>query len=295
MSAAAFALLDRLPGEPARAVLAARGVLEPTLAETAQVRSELGLDAPWPARWARWAGAALTGDLGVSWRTGAPVATALGPRLARTAVLALLAGTLATLLALATAPGAAARRGRGGDRVFLGATALLASTPPFVLATSLLLVGAVGLGWFPVAGDTTPAHYVLPVLTLALVHAAGPARVLRRGLVAEARAPYAVAARARGLSEREVVERHALRGAAGPFVALVGLSLRSLLGGAVLVESVFAVRGTGGYLVEALTARDAPAVLGCVAVLSLASVLVHAAGEAVAARLDPRPPAEETS
>lgn len=283
-----FALLARVPGDPARSVLAARGVAEPAPADVAAVRTELDLDRSVPARWAAWAFGAVRGDLGRSWRTGAPVVEALGPRLARTAALALAAACVAVLLALATAPRAAAAAGGAGDRVFRAATTLLASTPAFVLGLLLARWLGAGLGAFPTAGDATPAHYVLPALTLGLLHAAAPARVLRGGLVAELRKPYAVAARARGLAEPDVVERHALRNAAAPFAAIAGLSVRGLLGGAVLVEAVFGFRGLGTLLADAVGARDVPTVAACLLVLAVATVLVQGATDAVVAALDPR-------
>lgn len=290
-SFAGFVLLAHVPGEPARSVLAARGIAEPTAAEVAAVRGELGLDRPAPARYVAWAGAAVRGDLGVSWRTGTPVVEALLPRLTRTAALALAAACVAVLLALATAPRAAAAAGGAGDLLFRATTTLLASAPAFVLGLLLARALGAGLGVLPVAGDATAAHYVLPALTLGLLHAAAPARVLRGGLVAELRKPYAVAARARGLAEVDVVDRHALRNAAAPFAALAGLSVRGLLGGAVVVEAVFGFRGLGTLLADAVGARDVPTVAACLAVLALATVLVEVATDAVVAALDPRPSA----
>lgn len=288
----AFVLLSRVPGDPARTVLVARGVPLPTPAEVAAVRRELGLGEALPTRYLRWASAALSGDLGTSYRTGGAVADALAPRLARTAVLALVAGALAILLALATAPAAAARPGGVLDRVFGGVTALLSATPAFVLGLALASAFALGLGVLPAAGDATAAHYVLPALTLGLLHAAAPAGVLRGALRSELGRPYAMAARARGLSEADVVGRHALRNAAGPYVALVALSLRSLLGGAVVVETVFGLRGLGTLLVDAVGARDVPIVLACLLVLSVVATLFTGLAEVVAAALDPRPASE---
>jgi ABC-type dipeptide/oligopeptide/nickel transport system permease component len=285
----AFGLLQLVPGDAATLILAARGPGEaPTPEEVGRLRAELGLDAPAPVRFLRWAGSALVGDLGDSYRTGRPVAAELGPRIGRTAILGLAAALVSVTLSLAAGLRAALRVGAPFDRAFLAVTSLLAATPVFVLGMALAGALALALGVLPAAGDDTPAHYVLPALTLGLAHAAAPARVLRRGLLEEVPKPYAVAALARGASARDVVEHHALRNAAVPFATLSGLSLRSLLGGSVLVESVFDVRGVGTFLVDSVAFRDVPAVLACVLLFVAVTAAVNLATDVACAAIDPR-------
>ncbi len=284
-----FALLLAVRGDPAETVLRQRlGGEAPSPEAVARLRADLGLDAPAPLRYLRWLAGAATGDFGLSFHTGEPVVAEVGPRLLRTLLLASISGALVVLLSLAAALAAARSPDGVVDHVLGGVMALLAALPVFVLGIGLVLLFAVGMRLLPAAGDLTPAHYVLPALTLGLVGAGAPARVLRGALLAEAARPHAVAARARGASAERVLTRHALPNALVPWAGAAGLSLRGLLGGAVLVETVFDFRGLGSFLVESVHGRDIPAVQAVVLLLVLLTAVVNLATDAAVAALDPR-------
>lgn len=284
-----FALVIALPADPARAVAGPHATPE-TLA---RVRAHYCLDRGVAGRYACFVGRVARGDLGASLRTRRPVADLLVDRGALTAQLATAALALQLALAVPLAVWSARRAGRWPAAAADGALTLAQSTPAFVLGPLLLYLVGYRLGWLPIGGaghglGGRAAHLVLPALTLALTGLAAPVRLLRDELCASLAADHVRAARARGLPERTVVWRHALRPALAPLVAAVGLELGALLGGALVVETVFAWPGLGRETALAVADLDLPVLLGVALVAALAVGLANLAADLVASRLDPR-------
>lgn len=279
-----FLIVHAIPGDPA--VIAAGLESSPETVE--QIRRSLGLDRPLPEQFARFVGRAVQGDLGVSIRTGVPVAEEIAHRLPHTARLALWSVAVAAFIGILAGALAAVRRNSLLDHLVMSATLVAVSTPSFWLALMLMLTFSLWLGWLPSTGATSPLHYVLPVATLALQAAGEIARMTRAALLDVLGDEYVRAARARGSSSWRVLFRHALANALVPITAVIGLRVGGLLAGTVLVESVFAVPGVGRMMVEAVVARDFPVIQGGVLVIATLYVAVNAATDTVAVVADPR-------
>ena len=221
-------------------------------------RRELGLDRPLPEQYASWLGRVLRGDLGTSFESRRPVAAELRQRLPATATLAVAAFAVELVLVLGLGIWAAAQAGRFVDHGIRILALALIAVPSFWLGLMLLWLVAVQLQWVTVAGPATPRRLVLPALTLGLVAAPTIMRVLRASLLAELGKLHVTFARAKGLPERLVLWRHALRLALLPVVTMLGLSLTGLLAGAVIAETVFSWPGVGKYVTNSIAARDYP-------------------------------------
>ncbi len=282
-----FALLHLAPGDPAQILLRNQGALL-TQTTVEKMRAELGLDQPLPVQYWRWLRGAVRLDFGVSFRTGQPVAELLLGRLGATVELAAAALVLALLWSVPLGILAAVYR----DTLLDHASRLLAlvgaSMPSFWLGLLLIYAFAVQLGWFPVLGRGSLAHLVLPAITLALSLAPVYMRLIRANLCDALREDYIRTARAKGASERRVILRHGLRTALIPVVTLFGMTLAHLLGGTVVVETIFAWPGIGQLAVEAILNRDFPVVQAFVLLLSLAFALANLAVDLFYVLLDPR-------
>lgn len=279
-----FSIVHVIPGDPA--VIAAG--LEASPATVERIRRDLGLDLPLPVQYGRFVLRALRGDLGMSIRTGVPVAREVLDRLPHTAILAAGGVALAVGLGLVAGLGAALSRRVLVDRLLTAGSLLAASTPSYWLALMLMLVFSVTLGWLPAIGVGTPLHYVLPCLALGLQSAGAVARMTRATVRDVLGQDFLRAARAKGVPEWRVLIRHGLRNALLPVLTLVGLRIGGLLAGTVLVESVFAVPGVGRMMVDAVVARDFPVVQGGVLVVAGMVVVVNGLTDVVARALDPR-------
>ncbi len=296
VTALSFLLLTFLPGDPTVAILGpAAG--DPVAAK--QVRAQLDLDQPIPVRYVHWLGRAVRGDLGRSYFQNRPVTTAIAERLPFTFELMGLALLLA--LAVAIPLGIAAARHPGGlfDRMTGSALFALLALPAFMLGILLIYVFAVRLRWFPATGKATwfhvgtgvvatPMSILLPIITLAAGQLAVFARLLRSEMIITLRSDYIMVAKAKGISERRVLLRHALRPSSFSLVTVVGISIGSLLGGAVIVERMFALPGMGQLLVVAIFKRDYPLVQGGVVLISVAFVLANVVADITYTVLDPR-------
>ncbi|QFZ24338.1 ABC transporter permease [Saccharothrix syringae] len=252
-----------------------------------QVAAQYGLDRPLVVQYLDRLGSLLTGDLGWSYQRNQPVTRLLAdqvlPTLTLAASAAVVGAALAVLLAVATA-------GRGGlvRRVVSLLEALVVALPPFWLGIVLLSVFSFGLRWFPAFGADGVAGLVLPTVALALPIAGVLAQVARQELeVAEGR-PFALSARARGLSERQLLLRHTLRHALLPVTTLSAWAVGALVGGAVLVEQVFSRPGLGRVLVEAVKHRDTPVVTAVVVLAALVFVVTSALADVLYPVIDAR-------
>lgn len=279
-----FLLLHLAPGDPVEAMLGETA----SAADRAALRADLGLDAPLPVQYARYLANLAALDLGVSLHTRTPVAAIIVERLPWTAALACAA--LALALAFALPLGVLSARHPGGRLETLTGVAAVAgmSLPSFVLGPLLMVVFAVWLGWLPVSAPGTPAGLVLPAATLGLALAALLARMVRAAVRDVLDEEFIRAARARGLSERRVLWRHALRNAALPVLTVIGMQLGALLGGAVITEIVFGWPGLGQLTIEAIQRRDYPLVQGAVLVIAATHVGINMLTDLLYGLCDPR-------
>ena len=284
ISVLVFLIVHAIPGDPA--VIAAGLEASPETVE--QIRRDLGLDRPLPEQFVRFVSRAVQGDLGSSIRTGAPVAQEIADRLPFTIRLAAWSILLATLIGVVAGCVSAVWHNRAVDHAVMSVTLIAVSTPSYWLGLMLMLAFALWLGWLPAIGAGTPAHYVLPVMTLGLQAAGHVARMTRAAMLDVLGEEYLRAARAKGVGAVNVVMRHALRNALVPILTIVGLRFGGLLAGTVLVESVFAIPGVGRMMVDAVAARDFPMLQGGVLVVATLYVAVNTLTDAVTPMLDPR-------
>ena len=289
-----FMVLHLAPGDPAEVMLGANANKE----DLDRLRAQLGLDQPLHAQYLTWIGHVLQGDLGRSLWMKRPVLGEVLERFKATLVLTGTALLLSTLGGIALGIASATRANSLLDRLSAVASLFGASMPVFWLGIVLMVVFSLWLGWLPASGMYAPygggglrdllAHLVLPAVTLAAASVTIIARLTRATMLETLGQDYVRTARAKGLGERMVVWRHALKNALIPIVTVVGVQAGYLLGGAVLTETVFAWPGVGTLVVQGILARDMPLVQGGVLVIALSFVLVNLAVDTLYAWLDPR-------
>ena len=287
-----FGLVRLIPGDPAQVMLGEAA--EPEV--IAALRAEMGLDQPVWAQFTTWLGHVLRGDLGTSIITGEPVGALVLDRFGVTATIVVTAIVLATLLAIALGLLAAAFRGRPLDRAITSFATVSMAIPSFWLGLMLILVFGVQLQLLPVVGYVPLSdglaeglsYIILPVATLAIVECGVLIRMMRASAIDVLGLDYVTHARAKGLSERRVLVRHVFPNAFAPTMTLVGLTLGHLLGGAVVVETVFTLPGLGRLVVDAVLSRDYPVVQGCLLFTALIYVLVNLATDLLYPVFDPR-------
>jgi ABC-type dipeptide/oligopeptide/nickel transport system permease component len=279
-----FSLIHLVPGDPAQAMLG-EGASQ---ADIARLRHQLGLDAPLSSQYAAYLGGVVRGDLGRSFRTGGPVVAQLAERIPATAQLAAAAMIVAVCLAIPLGVVAAIRRGTWVDESAMAVALAGIAMPNFWLGPLLAIVFAVELGWLPVSGRGTPAHLVLPAITLGAALAAILARMTRASVLDELRELYVQAARARGASRARAILRHAFRNSLVPVVTVLGLQLGSVLTGSVITETIFAWPGVGRLLIQSINARDYPMVQGCILLIAVTYVAMNLLTDVLYGWLDPR-------
>jgi peptide/nickel transport system permease protein len=279
-----FVLLHVVPGDPVDVMI---GESAAPAART-ELRSRLGLDRPLLVQYTSWLAAAAQGDLGVSVRSGKPVAGLIAERIPATALLALAACLVAAAIGIPLGILAAATRGGAVDRLARVVSLAAVATPSFWLGPMLVLLLSVELGWLPVAGSGTAAHLVLPALTLGAGMSGILVRMTRAALLETLSDDYVRTARAKGASGMRVLVVHALPNAASPLLSVLGLQLGAVLAGSVVTETIFAWPGLGRLVVEAIQARDYPVVQGAVLVIATTTVLANLAAELAQALVDPR-------
>jgi ABC-type dipeptide/oligopeptide/nickel transport system permease component len=289
ISVVTFGLTALAPGDPAYAVLALEQPgSTPSDAAVELMRSKLGLDQPAPQRYVHWLSDALRGDLGLSYRSGRPVAAEIAGRVPATLALAGASLGLAAAVGLPLGVLAARRAGSGWDTASRVLVLLGATTPTYVLSLLLVLVFAVQLNVLPAFGSGTALHLVLPAVALSAGPLAQIARLSRASLLEVRRQDYLRTARAKGLSPLRVTLVHASRVAALPVLTVTGVTAGQLLGGAVIVETIFSWNGVGKYAVDAVFLRDYPAIHGVVLYAAAAVALVNFAVDLAYPLLDPR-------
>jgi ABC-type dipeptide/oligopeptide/nickel transport system permease component len=279
-----FALIHLVPGDPAQAMLGEGA----TQQEIVSLRKSLGLDRPLIAQYTTYLAGLGRGDLGKSFRFGTPVVQEIRRRLPNTAILAVCAMGFAILLAIPLGIVAAVFRGRFADHASMTLALAGISMPGFWLGPLLAIVFSVSLGWLPVSGIGTPAHLVLPSVTLGAALAAILARMTRASVIEELRELYVMAARARGLSRTRAVVRHAFRNSLIPVVTIIGLQFGAVLTGTIITETIFAWPGVGRLLIQAINTRDYPLVQGCILFISITYVAMNLLTDLAYGLLDPR-------
>ena len=288
LSLFSFALGQLAPGDPARALLLLQGGAPPTDEQVRALRTELGLDDPAAVQYARWGRDVVTGDLGRSFRTGQSVAGSLRQAFPVTVELAVLAFLIVLGVAIPLGVVAALGQGRLYDHVSRVLALAGASAPSYWIGYLLVILFSVRLGLFPTSGVAAPSSYVLPAVTLALYATSVMLRLTRASMLDVLGEDFVRGARARGVPEARVVIAHALRVAINPVVTYGGLTLGGLLGGAVIVESVFGMPGIGKLLVDAINDRDFPVVQGFILLFGTVVLLVNLAVDLLYVALDPR-------
>ena len=284
-----FVIVRLLPGDPTSAILGDRA----TDADVERINRSLGLDKSIPVQFLVFVERILQGDLGSSINLKAPVLDLILQRLPVTLLLTAMAAVIALALAVPLAFVAALKRDRSADNFIRAAFQVGLSTPVFYLGLVLLTIFAAHLRWFPVGGFGESFaehlyHLFLPALTLALSLAAVLMRNLRAAILEVIGAEYVTFARSKGLRPRLVLIRHVLRNALISTVALFGLSIGTLLGGAVITETVFAIPGVGRLMIESIYGRDYPVIQGLTLALAVFVSMVFFITDIVQAALDPR-------
>ncbi len=279
-----FVLVRLIPGDPARSMLSESASVE----QVAAMRQQLGLDRPIPAQYLIFLGQALRGDLGRSLFYGEPTVTVLLDHLPATLLLAAVALAFALVVAVPMGVLSAVRRDTPWDYLGMGVAMLGQSIPAFWLGLMLVLVFAVFLRVLPASGIGGPRHLVLPAITLGAYLMSLTARLVRSGLLDVLHEDYVRTARAKGLGDRRVVYGHAMRNVLIPLVTVLGLQIGTLLGGAVITETIFAWPGVGTVVYTAINARDYPLIQAAVLMLSVFFVFINLAVDLLYAYIDPR-------
>lgn len=292
VSLVVFLIIHLTPGDPVQIMLGE----EATPQNIAALRHELGLDQPLPLQFGAWFAHVVRGDLGHSIRTHQPVLEAILQRLPVTIELTFLAMIVSLIIAIPTGIVSATRRNSASDLITTTVALFGVSMPNFFLAILLIFIFALNLRWLPPIGYTpiqmdfiaNLKGMILPAITLGTAATAVVARLTRSSLLEVLNQDYIRTASAKGLSQRRVIYGHALKNAMIPVVTIVGLQVGTLLGGAVITETIFVLPGVGQLVVDSIFRRDFPLVQGVVLFISLAHLGVNLVVDVLYAFLDPR-------
>jgi peptide/nickel transport system permease protein len=286
VSIATFMMMHLIPGDPALAML--RGQPQVTEADVERVREQLGLNDPVPVQYLKYVSRVAQGDFGRSVQTRRPVLTDIAAQAPSTLELALAAMALAITLGIVLGVVSALHQNTWIDTFAMLGALFGVSMPSFWFGLILIFVFALRLGWLPATGQGGPQRLILPALALGLDFCAVTARLVRANLLEVMTADYVRTARAKGASPRLVLVRHALRNAMVPAITIIGLQMGTLLGGAVVVETVFARQGIGRLLVGAILAQDFPVVQAIVLLSATVYVVLNLGVDLMYAVFDPR-------
>lgn len=290
-----FLIIQAAPGGPETVFLERGGFVDPQALES--FRKRLGLDQPIYIQYFRWLGAALSGDFGVSFSTGRPAAEMIVERIPATLELMLLSFALAAFVALPLGIYSAVRQYSVADLTATTFSFLGMAMPVFWFGLILQLIFSVRLGWLPTSGRETVGdgslldlarHLVLPTLVLSFQQIAGWSRYMRASVLDVITADYTRTARAKGLSERTTVLRHAVRNALIPVVSIMALDLAGLFSGAVITETIFGWPGIGRLFVQSMFSRDYPVLMGILMLGSFMVVFFNLVADIMYGWLDPR-------
>jgi peptide/nickel transport system permease protein len=287
-----FVLIHLAPGDPASVIAGPDATAE----DVQRIQRQLGLDTPLPVQLVRWYGRLLQGDLGQSIFLRKPVTEAILDRVEPTLLLTLVAIGIAVVIGVPAGVLSARYHNTATDQALMVVALLGVSIPNFLLGLLFILCFSVWLGWFPVAGYS-PLEYgwtktlrslVLPAFALGLVQSALIARIARSSMLDILREQFITAGRAKGLGERAVVYKHALKNAMIPTVTIIGISFAILISGAVVVETVFNIPGLGRLIISAVLRRDYPVIQGVVLCIAFLYMLINLAVDLSYVLFDPR-------
>ncbi|MCK9525374.1 MAG: ABC transporter permease [Limnochordia bacterium] len=279
-----FILLNVVPGDPVLIMLDKRA----DQLTIDRVRHELGLDRPLPVQYIDFIKNAVQGDLGTSYFKNRPVTELLTNAFKSTAKLGLLTLSFSLPLSITMGILAAVFRGKIIDRIIMFLAMLFMSIPGIWLAMVLQLFMGVRLRILPISGNATLQHYILPVIVLAIGYAGGASRLIRNNIIDSLGQDYVTTARSKGVPEFFVVIQHVLKNAAIPVVTLIGIQLRSALGGAMIIETIFSQHGLGKLAIDAINSRDLPLIQGNVVYTAVVFVVINLIVDLVYGLLDPR-------
>ncbi|MEA4846650.1 MAG: ABC transporter permease [Clostridiaceae bacterium] len=284
-----FTIMDFAPGDPAKIILG-NGATEEALILK---RAELGLDRPFFIRYGSFLLDLLKGDMGISYRNGQAVTDLIFGRLSNTLLLASLGMLFAVVIGIPIGIISAVKQYSALDNITMVLTLFFMAVPTFWLGMILVLIFALHLGLFPPSGmmrgfPDLLQSLVLPTITLGCGYAALIARTTRSSVLEVMRQDYIDTARSKGITERKVIWRHMMKNALIPIVTVIGLNFGTLLGGSVLTESIFSWPGVGRFVVESISFKDIPSVLGSVVTLAVLFSLVNLIVDILYSFLDPR-------
>lgn len=286
VSITVFAMMHLVPGDPALAMLL--GQPEVTEEDVERVRTQLGLNDPIPVQYLKYVGRVLQGDFGESVQTRRPVLDDIIEQAPSTIQLAVAAMVLAVTMGVILGVISALRRNTWVDTLATFTAMFGVSMPSFWFGLMLIYIFALKLGWFPAVGTGGLKPLILPAIALGMDFSAVTARLVRTNLIEVMIADYVRTARAKGLSERAIVYRHALKNALIPAITIIGLQFGTLLGGAVVIETVFARQGIGRLLLTAIMGKDFPMVQGIVLLVATIYVITNLLVDLSYGLLDPR-------
>lgn len=279
-----FMIMQLAPGDAAKLMLGEGATQE----EIQELRQEMGLNDPAIVQYGRYMINFCKGDMGISYSTKRPVSEEVFARFPYTFKLALVAGVVSILLAIPLGIIAAVKQNTLFDNISMIISLIGVSMPIFWLALLLVLFFSLKLGWFPVQGAVGWKSYVLPAVSLGFMNMASIARTTRSSMLETIRQDYIRTARAKGVSRKNVIMKHAFRNALIPTITVCGIQMGQLLGGSVLTETVFAWPGIGRLLVQSINARDIPMVLGCMIVMTVCFSVVNLFIDLLYGFADPR-------
>jgi peptide/nickel transport system permease protein len=284
VSTIVFFLIHAIPGDPVDLILGEQALA----VDKAALSKQLHLDEPVAEQYARFLGGLVSGEWGTSLFDRRSVASHLEERWRATFILAVCAMSVAILIAIPIGIFAAIRKGTLWDQAAMFVSLVGISIPTFWLGPVLILVFSVDLGILPISGRESVASLILPSITLGTALAAMLSRLTRSSMLEEIKREYVVAARAKGLSERRVIVKHALRNALNPVITIIGLQTGSLLAGTIITEKIFNWPGIGSLLLDSINRRDYPVVEGCILVIAFAYVIVNMITDCLYRAADPR-------
>lgn len=281
-----FLLMQLVPGDAVTAVMAGGAKLSPE--QQMEMREAFGLNRPLVVQLGDYLWGLIQGDLGRSTRSDRTVLSLVGAQIPSTLILVAAGMTVAILIGVPLGVLAARNRNTWLDTASMGAAVLGLSVPQFWLGLMLILLFAVNLGWFPALSSGGFDGLVLPALALGVAEAAILARLVRSSLIHSLEQDYITTARAKGASDRRVAWRHGLRNALVPVVTMIGLQVGNLLGGAVVIEMLFARQGLGQLVVNSILRRDLPVLQGSIIILASIFVVINVVVDILYKFLDPR-------
>ena len=279
-----FIMVNVVPGDPA-AVMLQKKADEATIE---RIRDQMGLNDPLPAQYLRFVKNAVTGDFGNSYFQKKPVITLIAKAFSITGSRAVWVLLFSVLLGVMMGTLAAVCHGKLADRLIMLVSTLGMAAPSFWIAIVLQLIFGLTLKWLPISGLRQPTAYIMPSVSLGLIYAASIARLTRTNILDAMNQNYIRTARAKGVGEFSVVMKHAFKNAAIPILTYLGTLIKSVLGGSVLVETIFSINGLGKLLVEAIMKRDIPIIQGCTVYIASIFVLCNLLIDLVYGLIDPR-------